>query len=241
MVGESVITPPELIAYWKDYPKSMPLSSVLRFIEGYAVPAEELRELQDIDARIRGVKSEGAEPLREPIIPSAYRASSAGRGRKVVEDQSADKGIFDDGGASGVLIEGADDISRGAVAAGLLLAAQKRYMSNAVCFVDWGETVGRCRSAPLYGDGSKAAILGSIQDSRVAVLHSIDRGIAEKDAWSSLADLLRIRNSNRRTTILTSSVNWLDLKGAAFGKGDLVEYLTTCIAFPGGGLNVIGL
>ena len=240
MVGQSVITPPGLIAYWKDYPKSMPLSSVLRLIEGYAVPAEELRELQDIDARIRGVKSEGAEPLREPIIPSAYRAS-AGRGRKVVEDQSADKGIFDDGGASGVLIEGADDISRGAVAADLLLAAQKRCMSNAVCFVDWGETVGRCRSAPLYGDGSKAAILGSIQDSRVAVLHSIDRGIAEKDAWSSLADLLRIRNSNRRTTILTSSVNWLDLKGAAFGKGDLVECLTTCIAFPGGGLNVIGL
>lgn len=234
------MTPPEFIAYWKACPKSMPLSSALRFIGGHAVPAEELRELQDIDARIRGVRAEGADPLREPTIPSAYRAS-AGRGRKAVEDQSAEKGIFDDGGASGVFIEGADDIIRGAVAAGLLLAAQRHCMSNAACFVDWGETVGRCRSAPLYGDGSKAAILGSIQDSRVAVLHSIDCGITEKDAWSSLADLLRIRNSNRRTTILTSSVTWPDLRRAAFGKGSLVECMTACIAFPGGRLNVIGL
>lgn len=240
MHGESVMTPRELIAYWKMNPTFMPLASVLHLAGRYAVPTEELRELQDIDDRVRGVKTEEARPLVEPAIPSAYRAR-AGEGLRVIDDQSAEKGIFDDGGASGVLIEGSDDISRGAVAAGLLIAAQKRCMSNSVRFVDWGEVMGKCRSAPLYGDGSKAAILGDIQDSRVAVLHGIDRGIAEKDVWSSLADLLRIRNGNCRTTILTSSVNWPVLKRAAFGKGCLVECLTTCIAFPDERVNVIGL
>ena len=238
------MSPREFLSYWKAYPTLMPLSDALRLTGGYEISAKELQELQGIDAGIRGVKAQGAEPLAEPLaepaIPSAYRAR-AGEGRRVVLDQSVEKGIFDDSGASGVLIEGADDISRGAVAAGLLLAAQKRCASNEVCFADWSETVGRCRSAPLYGDRSKAAILSGIQDSCVVALHGIDRGIAEKDAWSSLADLLRVRNGNRRITILTSSVSWLDLKRASYGKGCLWECLATCVAFPDGRPNVIGL
>lgn len=240
MLGKSVMTPRELIDHWKSNPKDLALSSVLRLSEGYSIPADELRELQDIDDRTRGVNTKYTESLHTPNIPRAYCTEASCCG-EVVEDQSSEFGILDDGGASGVLLEGAGDTRRGAAAAKLLLAAQKRCMSNNVRFTDWPEVMDKCRCAPRYGDNSKAAILRDIQDSRVAVLHGIDTGITEKDAWLALENLLRVRNSNCRTTILTSSMSWPRLKSLATDKGYLLESLSTCIAFPGGRPNVVTL
>lgn len=241
MIG-NYMYPDELVDYWIAHPSDMPLSAVIGLCDknGYVIPSAQLAELEAIDARRKPKKSDKAAPLVEPTIPVGYRRGALVDDSAVI-DQSSDGGILAENGAVGVLVEGGDDMDRGAVAASLLLAMQARYRINDVDFTDWADMMDRCRAAPLYGTDSVDAALNPLKDVSVLVLHGVDCYIRSRDGAENLGKVLRSRAANGKKTIMTSSIAWPMLKRTVGEGGDLHGHLAACIARCDRKVNVVRL
>ena len=234
--------PKELVEYWIAHPNDLPLSAVVDLCvnNGYVIQSEQLVELEAIEARRNPEKSGKATPLVEPAIPVGYRSGASLDDAAVIE-QGLDGGILAENGAAGVLVEGGDDMDRGAVAASLLLAMQKLHHTAGVAFVDWGDMIDACRAAPLYGVDSATAALNPLKGVSILVLHGVDYCIRSRDGAENLGKVLRSRSANGNKTIMTSSVSWPMLERTVGPGSDLHRYLASCIARSDRKVNVIRL
>ena len=238
---DSSISPRELVEYWVDHPKDLPLSAIIRLCgqNGYVIPSGRLAELEAIDARRKSKAREGFE-LVEPDIPAGYRLEASADDPSVIE-QSTNGGILSDDGASGVLVVGGDDMCRGAAAASLLLAMQTRHRTNDVYYVDWANMIDRCRAAPLFGPDSVDAALNPLKKVSILALHGVDTYARTRDGADALEKVLRSRSANGGRTIMTSSVAWPALERAVGKNSGLRLYLTSCIRGSNSRPNVIEL
>lgn len=240
MIGGS-IAPRELVEYWVEHPSDFPLTTVIGMCDknGYAIPAELLAELKEVDAR-RGSQAGGDVALVEPDIPAGYR-KGASMDDPLVSEQGLRGGVLAEDGASGVFVQGGSDMDRGAAAASLLLAMQSRFLVNDVSFIDWADMIDRCRAAPLFGPESVAAALNPLKDVSILALHGVDTYARSRDGAEALEKVLRSRAANGGKTVLTSSIAWPALKRAVGEGSDLYKYLVACIADGDRKVNVVGL
>ena len=216
----SCITPGQLDEHYMMFPSDAPRK--WRVEHGFEEPES-------------AAPAKKAEP---PEIPAGYGPEKASG---VSELQGTD-GILAEKGALGVLVCGGSDVRRGKIAAELLLEACKLNGRLTGAFVDYPGFLDRCRASPLYGEGSRAAIIAEYKGEGILTLHAIDVAVTDRYGGEALGEILRSRNARRQTTILTARMSWQELERQAAGKRELAEYLEDCIALPGtSGLNVLAL
>lgn len=184
---------------------------------------------------------ESAPQTAAPIlgIPPAYLQEFHPDEASVIDLQLTD-GILSETGPIGLLITGGTDVRRGGAAALLLTRACGSGRTG--LFIDYPELVDRCRSAPLYGPDSRAAILSEPKHAGVLVIHAVDSAIARRQTDEPLWHLLRLRTASRLTSILTTRMGWRDIHAHQKDAREVGEYLEACLIIPGkDSLNVISL